>query len=72
MCVSQAFRALFVCLGLVLVAANGALAGPQFPSTSPGRYVAMVSPTNGETFLTPLQNLRLVAAGYDINIFTNV
>jgi hypothetical protein len=72
MCASQAFRALFVCFGLILAVAPRAQAGPQFPSTAPGRYVAMVSPTNGETFVTPLQNLRLVAAGYDINIYTNV
>jgi hypothetical protein len=43
-----------------------------FPSSAPGRYVAMVSPTAGETFVTPMQNLRLVAVGYDINVFTNV
>ncbi len=75
MCRFVTFRAMLVCLagvmGTMVMAANTAQAGPQFPSTAPGRYVAMLSPTNGETFVTPLQNLRLVAAGYDINIFTN-
>jgi hypothetical protein len=66
----MAFGGLVVCLGLA--GAQTALAGPTFPSSAPGRYVAMVSPTNGETFVTPLQDLRLVAAGYDINIYTNV
>jgi hypothetical protein len=38
--------------------------------TDEGRYAAMVSPTDGETFTTPL-NLRLVGIGHDPNIFTN-
>jgi hypothetical protein len=39
--------------------------------TSEGRFAAMVSPTDGETFTTPL-DLRLVGIGHDPNIFTNV
>jgi hypothetical protein len=35
-----------------------------------GRYAAMVSPTDGESFTTPL-DLRLVGIGHDPNIFTN-
>jgi len=38
--------------------------------TNSGRYAAMVSPTDGETFTTPL-NLRLIGIGHDPNIFTN-
>lgn len=45
--------------------------GPVNPSSSGGRYVAMMSPTNGETFWTPNANLRLVAQGFDINVDTN-
>jgi hypothetical protein len=39
--------------------------------SSVGRFAAMVSPTDGETFTTPL-NLRLTGIGHDPNIFTNV
>ncbi len=42
----------------------------QFPPSVPGRYVAMVSPTNGEAFSAPL-GLRLVAAAFDANVYTN-
>jgi hypothetical protein len=35
-----------------------------------GRYAAMVSPTDGETFGSPL-SLRLVGIGHDPNVFTN-
>jgi hypothetical protein len=40
------------------------------PGSSVGRFAAMVSPTDGETFTTPL-NLRLIGIGHDPNIFTN-
>jgi hypothetical protein len=53
---------------MVAASPNGGLG--EFPSSAPGRYVAMVSPTNGESFYSPL-NLRLVAAGFDENVFTN-
>jgi hypothetical protein len=49
--------------------------GPTNPSRSGGRYVAMMSPTNGESFWTPSSStparLRLVAQGFDPNISTN-
>jgi hypothetical protein len=35
-----------------------------------GRYAAMVSPTDGETFTSPL-DLRLIGIGHDPNVFTN-
>jgi hypothetical protein len=38
--------------------------------SSVGRFAAMVSPTDGETFGSPL-SLRLVGIGHDPNIFTN-
>lgn len=38
--------------------------------TGAGRFAAMVSPTDGETFGSPL-SLRLVGIGHDPNIFTN-
>jgi hypothetical protein len=69
MSTSMAVRALFVSLGIA-VSATPALAIGEYPSSAPGRYVAMVSPTNGESFVTPL-NLRLVAIGHDDNIYTN-
>ena len=56
-------------LGVLASSASAQPAG-TYPSTAPGRYVAMVSPTNGESFVTPL-NLRLVAIGHDDNVFTN-
>jgi hypothetical protein len=61
-----------VALAVLAVLADSASAQPAgtYPSTAPGRYVAMVSPTNGESFVTPL-NLRLVAIGHDDNVFTN-
>ncbi|MCU1245410.1 MAG: hypothetical protein JWN02_1320, partial [Acidobacteria bacterium] len=49
--------------------------GPTNPSRQGGRYVAMMSPTNGETFWTPTStepaSLRFVAQGFDPNISTN-
>jgi hypothetical protein len=45
--------------------------GPTNPSRQGGRYVAMMSPTNGETFWAPASSLRLVAQGFDPNVFTN-
>ena len=45
--------------------------GPEHPPQSGGRYVAMMSPTNGETFWGPAANLRLVAQGFDITVPTN-
>jgi hypothetical protein len=54
----------------VLAAPASAQPAGTYPSTAPGRYAAMVSPTNGEAFVTPL-NLRLVAIGHDDNVFTN-
>ena len=43
------------------------------PSTAQGGglWVAMISPTGGETFIAPA-TLRLQAAGFDINIYTNM
>ena len=40
------------------------------PSSDGGRYAAMVSPTGGESFVAP-STLRLVAAGYDPNVYNN-
>lgn len=40
------------------------------PSKDGGRYVAMVSPTGGESFLSPT-TLRLIAAAHDPNVYTN-
>ena len=62
------FRILSV--ALALAAPASAQPPGTFPSSAPGRYVAMVSPTNGESFVTPL-NLRLIAVGHDDNVFTN-
>ncbi len=45
--------------------------GPTNPSRLGGRYVAMMSPTNGETFWSPTTSLRFVAQGFDPNISTN-
>ena len=56
-------------LSVLAVPASAQPAG-TYPSTAPGRYVAMVSPTNGESFVAPF-NLRLVAIGHDDNVFTN-
>ena len=56
-------------LGVLASSASAQPAG-TYPSTAPGRYVAMVSPINGESFVAPL-NLRLVAIGHDDNVFTN-
>src|SRR6266511_889546 len=70
-------RALIVWLTLAAIitgatrpvhAAHGGMG--EFPSTAGGRYVAMVSPTNGESFMTPL-SLRLIAAAHDDNYYTN-
>ena len=61
---------LSVALAVAVSAGSASAATRQFPSTAPGRYVAMVSPTNGESFVTPL-NLRFVAIGHDDNVFTN-
>jgi hypothetical protein len=53
------------------VTAVTAIGVGQNPSRgSDGRYVAMVSPTGGEQFTTPA-SLRLIAAGYDPNVYTN-
>lgn len=51
---------------------GGAGAGerPTHPSTVGDRWVAIVSPTNAETFLAPT-TLRLIAAAHDPNIATN-
>ena len=49
--------------------AGGAIMG-QNPSSSAGRYVAMVAPNNGETFAGPT-TLRIVAAAHDPHIDTN-
>jgi hypothetical protein len=42
----------------------------QNPSSEGNRYVAMVSPTSGESFSAPA-SLRLVAAAHDPNVYTN-
>ena len=52
------------------VSALTAVATGQNPARDGGRYVAMVSPTNGESFLAP-SSLRLVAAAHDPNVYTN-
>ncbi len=40
------------------------------PSSAPGRNVVMISPSAGESFTAPA-SLRLVANGYDQNVYTN-
>lgn len=49
--------------------------GPIHPSRDGARYVAMMSPTNGETFWSSSPSapaaLRLVAQGFDPNVDTN-
>lgn len=45
--------------------------GPTNPAASGGRRVLMQSPTLGETFWSPTTSLRLVAHGFDPNVFTN-
>jgi hypothetical protein len=52
------------------VSASTAVVTGQNPARDGGRYVAMVSPTNGESFLAP-SSLRLVAAARDPNVYTN-
>jgi hypothetical protein len=42
-----------------------------YPSSKNGRHVKMMSPTHGETFWTPTTSLRLIAQGFDPNVFTN-
>ncbi len=49
--------------------AGGAIMG-QNPSSSAGRYVAMVAPNSGESFIGPT-TLRLVVAAHDPHIDTN-
>jgi hypothetical protein len=49
---------------------GGGGGGGGGPGSNVGRFAAMVSPTDGETFTTPL-NLRLIGIGHDPNIFTN-
>jgi len=50
--------------------ASTAVVVGQSPSSSPGRYIKMISPNDGEAFLAPAE-LRLFAAGYDIDVYTN-
>jgi hypothetical protein len=45
--------------------------GPTNPPSQGGRHVYMMSPTPGETFWAPTTSLRLVAQGFDPNVFTN-
>jgi len=52
------------------VTASTAVVAGQNPARDGGRYVAMVSPNDGESFLAP-SSLRLVAAGRDPNVYTN-
>jgi hypothetical protein len=49
---------------------GGGGGGGGGPGSNVGRFAAMVSPTDGETFTTPL-NLRLIGIGHDPNVFTN-
>jgi hypothetical protein len=49
---------------------HGGGGGGGGPGNNVGRFAAMVSPTDGETFTAPL-NLRLIGIGHDPNIFTN-
>jgi hypothetical protein len=50
--------------------ATTAVASGEHPSSHGGRFVAMVSPTPGESFVAPA-SLRLIAVGRDPNIYTN-
>jgi hypothetical protein len=52
------------------VSATTAVVTGQNPARDGGRYAAMVSPNDGESFLAPAA-LRLVAAGRDPNVYTN-
>jgi hypothetical protein len=47
-----------------------AVGGPMYPSELGDRWVAMVSPTSGESFVAPA-GLRLIAAAHDPNVSTN-
>jgi hypothetical protein len=51
-------------------ASDAGSGGPMYPSEQDGRWVAMVSPTNGETFIAPA-TLRLIAAAHDPKVSTN-
>jgi len=51
-------------------ATTAVVVGQNPSSDNGGRFSAMVSPTNGESFIAPT-TLRLVAAGRDPAIFTN-
>ncbi|HET6148169.1 MAG TPA: right-handed parallel beta-helix repeat-containing protein, partial [Polyangia bacterium] len=50
-------------------ATTAVVVGPNLSSHG-GRYAAMVAPTKGEIFIAPA-TLRLVASGYDPNIYPN-
>lgn len=52
-----------------VTATTAVVVGPNLSSHA-GRFAAMVSPTRGETFIAPAA-LRLVAIGYDPNIYPN-
>jgi hypothetical protein len=52
------------------VTATTAVVTGHHPSSDGGRYVAMISPTGGESFVSPA-TLRLVASAHDPNVDTN-
>jgi hypothetical protein len=52
------------------VTATTAVVTGQNPSNVPGRSSSMISPSAGESFTAPA-TLRLIANGYDQNVFTN-
>jgi hypothetical protein len=52
------------------VTAPAAVVIGQNPSTDGSRFVAMVAPTSGESFVSPA-TLRLIAAGRDPGVYTN-